>query len=204
MGGGLIHKDLFYHIICFKNLLGAWKEFSRGKTKKKDIQFFGFNLEHNLFILEKQLMNQTYVTDAYEGFYVHDPKRRHIHKATVRDRVVHQAVYRILSVIFEKTFIYDSYACRLGKGTHFGVRRIESFARKVTKNYKKNGYYLKCDVSKFFDSIDHVTLLFSMIKEKIDDQKVLWLIDLLLKSFEKKKGIGLPLGNVTSQLFGNI
>lgn len=139
----------------------------------------------------------------YNEFYVYDPKKRYIHAAHVKDRVVHQALYRVLNDIFDKSFVHDSFSCRIGKGTHAGVNRLEFFLRKATKNYSQKAFILKCDVSKFFDSINHV-ILRSLLKEEIQDIETLNLIDIILYSFEKSKGKGLPLGNVTSQLFGNI
>lgn len=121
----------------------------------------------------------------------------------MRDRVLHQAIFRVLYSIFDKHFVYDSYSSRVRKGTHAGVTRLESACRKVSKNWKKPAYALKCDIRRFFDSIDH-GILKKLIREKISDSEVLWLIDSIFASFEKEKGKGLPLGNVTSQLFANI
>lgn len=141
--------------------------------------------------------------ESYNEFYVYDPKKRHIHAATVYDRVVHQALYRVINKIFEPIFIYDSFSCRIDKGTHAGVDRLEKFLRKATKNYSQTAFVLKCDVAKFFDSIDH-KILKSLLYLKIKDKGTINLIEIILNSFKKTKGKGLPLGNVTSQLFGNI
>lgn len=143
------------------------------------------------------------MTDPYESFYVNDPKRRHIHKASVRDRVVHQAIFRVLYPIFDKKFIFDSYSSRKYKGVHKGVGRIEEFARKITSNYRNIGWSLKCDIKKFFDSIDH-EILESLLFRHVSCSKTQALIKQVINSFEKEKGKGLPLGNVTSQLFANI
>lgn len=171
--------------------------------KRKDVTSFSFRSEDFLFELYTQLRTKTYIHDPYKSFYVCDPKRRHIHKATVKDRVVHQALFRVLYPIFDTHFIYDSYSSRLEKGTHKGVKRLYNACRKVSKNWKQATYILKCDIRKFFDTIDHA-ILRDLIKQKISDPDTLWLIDILLNSFEKQKGKGLPLGNVTSQLFANI
>lgn len=181
----------------------AWKEFRRGKRKKPDVQQFEFNLEDNLFQLYGELKGELYYPDSYVSFYVQDPKLRHIHKASVRDRVLHQAIFRVLCPIFDKGFIYDSYSSRLGKGTHIAVERLGIFLRKLSKNYRRPVFALKCDISKFFDSIDQEILL-DLIKKKIFDQNTIWLIEKIIKSFEKSPGKGLPLGNVTSQLFANV
>ncbi|MDP3999656.1 MAG: reverse transcriptase domain-containing protein [bacterium] len=202
-GGGIKSHNIFERIISLENLFLAWKEFRRGKRKKSDVQQFEFNLEDNLFQLHQELKDKIYKPDLYTAFYVQDPKLRHIHKASVRDRVLHQAIFRILYVIFDKGFIYDSDSSRLGKGTHIAVERLGIFLRKLSKNYCKPVFVLKCDISKFFDSIDQQILL-NLIKKKIFDPKDIWLIEKVIKSFEKNPDKGLPLGNVTSQLFANI
>jgi retron-type reverse transcriptase len=189
--------------VSIPNLLDAWNEFKRGKRKKPDVADFELHLEDRIFRLHRELMDKTYTHDPYFDFYVCDPKRRHIHKATVRDRVLHQAIFRALYPIFDKHFIYDSYSSRNYKGTHAGVARLISACRKETKNWRQNAYALKCDIRKFFDSIDH-KILRELIIKKVTDPDLLWLIDIIFESFEKQSGKGLPLGNVTSQLFANI
>jgi RNA-directed DNA polymerase len=194
---------LFHNIVSVSNLLRAWKEFKKGKIKKKDVGQFELNLEDNIFHLHHELVSKTYEHGSYQDFYVSDPKRRHIHKATVRDRVLHQAIFRILYDIFDKNFIYDSYSSRKQKGTHIGVEIMFGASRKASGNWKVKTYALKCDIKKFFDSIDH-SILRNLIKRKVSCLDTLELVDLLFKSFEKEKGRGLPLGSVTSQLFANI
>lgn len=160
---------------------------------------FKFNLEDNLFELHRELKNKAYQHSHYTAFNVCDPKLRRIHKACVRDRVLHHAVFRVLYPIFDKSFVFDSYSCRAEKGTHRAVLRLEEFCRKASKNNYRNIWALKCDIRKFFDSIDQETLL-GLIKKKVDDKEAIWLVEKILKSFS----FGLPLGNVTSQLFANI
>ena len=201
-GGGSVYS-LFHNIVSLSNLLKAWKEFKKCKNTKVDVVEFEFNLENNLFLLHKELMNKTYKPNPYQAFFVYDPKRRHIHKATVRDRVLHQAIFRILYPIFDKHFIFNSYSSRIGKGTHKASKRLFIALRKESKNWRRPVFALKCDIRKFFDSIDH-NILFELIKKKISDEDTLLLIDKILKSFEKLPNVGLPLGNVTSQLFANI
>ena len=120
------------------------------------------------------------------GFFISDPKRRHIHKATVRDRVAHHAVFNILNPIFEKTFIANSFSCRIGKGSHKGVEIVTDMIRKVSRNNSRPCYALKCDVQKFFDSIDHQILL-SFLSERIQDEKMMRLIRELIGSYESGK-----------------
>lgn len=202
LGGGL-HCCVFHEITSVANLLAAWNEFKKGKRKKRDVAQFELHLENNIFALHEALIDKTYRHEPYADFYVYDPKRRHIHRATVRDRVLHQAIFRVLYPIFNKHFIYDSYSSRSGKGVHAGVGRLEDACRKVSQNWRAHAYVLKCDVRKFFDSIDH-EILRRLIAMRVADPDALALIDLLLASFSTLPGKGLPLGNVTSQLFANI
>lgn len=136
-------------------------------------------------------------------FIVADPKVRRIHKATVRDRLVHHALFRVLYPLFDQSFIHDSYSCRVGKGTHRAVRRLEVFSRRLGFNGRRNFWALKCDVRRYFDSVDHGILL-SLIQRRVGDDGALWLVERILASFHTVLGRGLPLGNVTSQLFANI
>lgn len=167
------------------------------------MQEFQFYLGDNLFRLHEKLRSKTYVHGIYQSFYVRDPKLRHIHKATVEDRVVHQALFRILYHLFNPKFIFDSYSSRLEKGTHAAVYRLEKFARKASLNYQKPIFALKCDIKKFFANIDQQILL-NLIKKTINDPDAIWLIEKIIFSFAEAPNKGLPLGNVTSQLFSNI
>jgi len=205
-GGGCNHKcfdNTFNKIICLENLFFAWREFRKGKRKKQDVQEFEFVLEDNIFGLYEELRAKRYVHRLYSSFYVRDPKLRHIHKACVRDRLVHHAVFRVLYHEFDKRFIFDSYSCRIEKGTHRGVNRLEQFSRKATENFNKTGHALKCDIKKFFDNIDH-KILCEIIRKTIFDDNALCLVDSIIDSFSTSRGTGIPLGNVTSQLFANI
>ncbi len=203
MGGGLSSHNIFERIVSPENLFLAWKEFGNGKRKKIEVRQFEFNLEDNLFQLHQELKSKIYQPRLYASFYIQDPKLRHIHKADIRDRVLHQAVFRVLYPIFDRNFIFDSYSSRINKGTHKAIDRLEGFLRKISKNYQKTAFALKCDISKFFDSIDQRILL-DLIKKKVSEPSAIWLIEKIIKSFEKSPGKGLPLGNVTSQLFANI
>jgi len=140
----------------------------------------------------------------YHAFCISDPKPRQIHKATVRDRIVHRAIYRILYPYFHSRFIHDSYSCRNGKGTHKAVKRFAGCSLKLTRNNTKVVWVLKCDIRKFFASIDQDILL-DLLRKQISDQNIIWLIEKVVRSFHSTKiGVGLPLGNLTSQLFANI
>ncbi|MDO8517948.1 MAG: reverse transcriptase domain-containing protein [bacterium] len=204
-------KKIFTHtyesIISVENLLEAWKEFLRGKKKKEDIQEFQARLMHNILELHRDLANKTYTHGSYQHFKISDPKPRDIHKAGVRDRLVHHALYRILYPFFDRTFIPDSYSCRIGKGTHKAMNRFRTFARRESHNHTKTCWVLKCDIKKFFASIDHGILL-KILEARIADADILWLLREVISSFSSKiieaTPLGLPLGNLTSQLFANV
>jgi retron-type reverse transcriptase len=198
----LVHT--YDDIVSFENLLEAWKEFIVGKRQRKDVQEFERNLIQNIILLHQDLFTKTYHHAPYEAFNISDPKPRNIHKASVRDRLLHHAIYRILYPFFEKTFTADSYSCRLNKGTHKALDRFQAFAYKVSKNHTKTVWVLKGDIRKFFASIDQAVLL-KILNRYIPDQDIIWLTSHIVGSFySTKKGVGLPLGNLTSQLFVNI
>ena len=123
----MMAEELKYcDIITIENLFQAWDEFKKEKRNKKDVQRFERHLEDNLFELHTKLKRKTYRHGTYQEFYVTDPKRRHIHKSTVRDRVLHHLLYKYLYELFDKHFICDSYSCRKEKGTHKAVKRLET------------------------------------------------------------------------------
>ncbi len=171
----------------------------------------------NLLSLHEELRNDTYRHGGYYRFKINDPKPRIIHKASVRDRLVHHAIYRKLYPFFDKTFIGDSYSCRLRKGTHKAMNRFKQFAHQLSANDTKTVWVLKCDIRKFFDSIDHDILL-QLLGERIADEKALALLKQVIDSFSIQNSIsrtvgrpsnsptkaGLPLGNLTSQLLVNV
>ncbi len=191
-------------IIALENLVEAWKEFVNEKRGRKDVQDFQRNLMGNIIALHRDLAERTYRHSPYYAFNISDPKPRNIHKANVRDRLVHHALYRSLYPLFDRTFIAHSFSCRRGKGSHKALNAFQTFARKVSHNHKKTVWVLKCDIRKFFASIDQAILI-EIIKEYISDPDILWLISEIIGSFQStKEGIGLPLGNLTSQLFVNV
>lgn len=190
-------------MISVENLLEAWKEFIRGKRNKRDVQGFSLKLMDNIFCLYDELSNNTYVHGSYQAFNISDPKPRNIHKATVRDRLLHHAIYRKLYPFFDKTFISDSYSCRIDKGVHRAILRFERFGHKVSQNNTRTCWILKCDIKKFFANINH-QILIDILSPRIEDKDLLQLLRLIINSFETSPGVGLPLGNLTSQLFVNI
>ncbi len=192
-------------IISVENLLSAWKEFKNGKRNKEDVAVFERNLMDNLFQLHRELADGRYRHSSYEAFKVNDPKPRDIHKATVRDRLMHHAFYQQLYWFFDHKFIYDSYSCRKYKGTHRAMDQFRNYFRKVSKNDTQTCWVLKCDIKKFFANIDHVVLK-DILAKSIDDERTLKLLYGIIESFSTKerKDVGLPLGNLTSQLLVNI
>ena len=208
------HKNLFQEVCEFENLYHAYLKAKRGKNDINEVLEFTYNLENELLKLQYELKSQTYRTGKYRHFIIFEPKERKISALPFRDRVVHHAICSVIEIIFEKRFIYDSYACRKGKGTHAGVARIQKFIRKININY----YVLKCDVSKYFPSVNHEVLK-QIIRERISDKKLLELLDKIIDSsnpekldssdskeqnFQSALFNGIPIGNLTSQLFANI
>ena len=203
-----IYKNLFNNIVSAENLFSAWDGFKNGKRGKKDVQVFEWNLERNIFELHRELLNKIYKHGQYHSFKISDPKPRNIEKAQVRDRIVHHAVFQILNPIFEAGFISASFSCRVGYGTHKGVQYLQNVLRKVSKNGKSPCFALKCDIKKFFDTIDHDILL-AILKKKIKDEDTIWLLKQIISSFSSNYSLlgiekGVPIGNLTSQLFANI
>ncbi|KKQ89665.1 MAG: hypothetical protein UT11_C0021G0001, partial [Berkelbacteria bacterium GW2011_GWA2_38_9] len=197
----LIHS--FKDIISIDNLLLSWQEFIKGKRLKSDVLIFQDNLIDNILALYRDLSNFTYRHSSYQSFNISDPKPRIIHKATVRDRLVHRAIYQKLYPFFDRTFISDSYSCRIGKGTYKALDQFRKYANKVSQNNTKTCWVLQCDIRKFFASVDHQNL-FDILTRYIPDQNILKLLKEVIGSFNTQPGIGLPLGNLTSQLLANV
>lgn len=177
-----VHNDIYDKLISLENILLCWDEFKRGKMKKFDVMEFERNLEDNIFALHRELANQSYKHGAYKEFHVCDPKHRIIHKATVKDRLVHHMVFKELNEIFDPGFIYHSYSSRNNKGTHLAVRNLYCALRKASRNYTKSVYALKCDIKKFFHSVPHQKL-FEMMKNRVNDPRFLRLIWEVISSF---------------------
>ncbi len=191
-------------LVNMENLLSAWQEFLRGKRGKRGVQEFQLYLMDNILSLHDDLINSAWYHGPYHQFKISDPKPRIIHKATVRDRLLHRAIYRKLYPVFQPTFIADSFSCQTAKGTHKALERFLQFGRKVSKNNTKTCWILKCDIRKFFHSIDQ-QILMDILKAHIADQKVIALLQEIIDSFDSDRPqTGLPLGNLTSQLFCNV
>jgi hypothetical protein len=209
------YKHLYEQVCSFDNLYEAYRAARRGKRSAEAVAAFEFNEGVNLLQLQEELVAKTYTPGAYHHFYIHEPKRRKISAAPFRDRVVHHALCRVIEPIFERLFVYDSYACRVGKGTHRALDRCQEFARRYR-------YALQGDVLQFFPSIDHA-ILRELLARRIKDADVLWLIDQILASgagvlseehtpqwfpgddlFAVNRPCGLPIGNLTSQFWANV
>jgi retron-type reverse transcriptase len=175
-------KDLFTLITSSETLFSAWEVFKSDKRNKPDILQFEKTLEQNIFDLHRELKTGAYQHGSYEGFWINDPKRRRIHKALVRDRVLHHALFRVLNPIFEPTFIPASFSCRVGKGTHKGVEYLAKSLRSVSRNNTRPCFVLKCDVRKFFDSVDQ-KVLYGILNRKIKDTDTLHLLTTIISSY---------------------
>ncbi|MBN2010133.1 group II intron reverse transcriptase domain-containing protein [candidate division KSB1 bacterium] len=207
------YNNLFPEIIRFENLFNAARNAARGKREQPNVLLFFDRLEDNLWQLQHELETQSYQPGGYSTFHIYDPKPRLISAAPFRDRVVHHALINIIEPIFETRFIFDSYANRIGKGTHAAIRRFQLFLRKYE-------FALKCDIRKYFPSIDH-NILKTLIRRRIADANALWLIDTIIDYSNLQESVvqyfpgddlltpverrqGLPIGNLTSQFFANV
>jgi len=189
------YSNLFAKIIYFDNLYFAYIKARLSKRYRFDVLKFTNNLEIELIQIQNELLNRSYKTGGYKTFKIHDPKERDIFALPFKDRVVHHALVNIIEPIFDKIFIYDNYACRKGKGTHSGLLRTKKFL----KYFSPNDYFLKCDIRKYFPSVNK-EILKQLIRRKIKCRDTLWLVDEVIDSSKD----GLPIGNLTSQLFANL
>jgi retron-type reverse transcriptase len=193
----------------------AYQKARRGKRYQVAVAAFEYDREENLLALESELRTQTYTPGGYHNFYIHEPKHRLISAAPFRDRVVHHALMNVIEPLFERQFIYDSYANRVGKGTHRALDRCTYYLRRLR-------YVMHCDVRQFFPSVDHQILL-AILARTIADQAVMNLIEKILASgsgvqaeeyemvyfpgddlWTVTRPRGLPIGNLTSQHWANV
>ncbi len=207
------YANLWPDIIAFENLLQAAYQAQRGKRFRPNVLAFNHNLDQELLRLQTELTQKTYRPGGYRTFKIQDPKPRMISAAPYRDRVVHHALCNVIVPPLERTLIADTYANRIGYGTHRALKRFVHFAR-------SHRYVLQCDVRKYFPSIDHA-ILKATLRRKIKCPDTLWLIDTiidgsnpqsndmdyfpgddLLTPIQRRRG--LPIGNLTSQFFANL
>lgn len=186
----VIDKDLFYQ---------AYLNSQKGKCSKK-IRAIEFSLNWivNLENLRKEVENQTYKISDYSVFKIYEPKERTVEAPHYRDKIVQYCITQVFRDIYETVFIHDSYACIRNKGNHLCIRQIENYFRKCNKLYR-DGYVLKMDIKKFFPSIDH-QILKDILRKRIKDERMIWILDLVIDSNNN----GLNIGNSTSQIFSNI
>jgi RNA-directed DNA polymerase len=208
------YKNIFARICAYNNLYFAWRAAARGKRRSPEVAAFEYALTDNLLQLEEELRQGRYRPGPYRHFRITYPKPRRISAAPFRDRVAHHALVRQIEPIFEARFISDSYACRVGKGTHAALDRCQAFARRYR-------YVLQCDVVQFFPAVDH-TILRAILFRSIADERARWLINLILDSgagvlrdeydvvyfpgddlLAATRPRGLPIGNLTSQFWAN-
>ena len=188
-------------IYDFQNLYDAHIAARGGKRDVQEVIDFELNLAANLTRISDSLKKKTYQMSGYYSFFVHDPKERKIHALHYVDRVVQHCICdEVLAPTLDKKLIFDNAACRIGKGTHFAIGRVNGFLRAHYNKYGANGFFLKCDIRKFFDSIDH-EILKRKIARVFADTEVLDLLYHIIDSFEVTPGKGLPMGNQTSQWF---
>lgn len=194
------HNNLWGQIVNFENFFSAFTAAARGKRYKTSVLSYRRNLEDNIINAINQLTWKEWEPSRYREFYIHDPKKRLISAPPFKDRVVHHALVQVITPLFERKFIADSFACRAGKGTHAAKERVEAFAAAAFRNWGEY-YVLKADISGFFYNIDRQVLL-ELIRRTISDRDVLWLIRRIVECDGDDKGI--PIGALTSQLFANI
>ena len=188
-------------IWSFQNLYNAHRVARLGKRDVKEVIDFELSLSKNLTRISDSLRNRSYKMSGYYSFYVHDPKERKIHALHYVDRVVQHCICdEVLAPTLDRKLIYDNAACRIGKGTHFAIERVNGFLQAHYNKYGADGFFLKCDILKFFDSIDH-DILKRKLARVFSDKDVLTLLYQIIDSFEVTYGKGLPMGNQTSQWF---
>jgi retron-type reverse transcriptase len=209
----ITHNQLYAEICSFENLLAAAHRAEQGKRMQDTIGRFRTDLEPELLRLRRELLTKTYTPGAYRETIITRPKRRMISAAPFRDRVVHHALCMVVMPLFERKMIFDLYSNRAGKGTHAAIRRAQHYCGKFD-------YVLKCDVRKFFPSMDHAVLK-DEIRRTIACRDTLWLLDKIIDGSNRQepvcqifpgddmadaatRRVGLPIGNLTSQWFGGV
>lgn len=187
--------NVFSEIISYENLYLAYKEAAACKRYRSNVAYFYNRLEENLIELQNELTWQTYRPGNPKLFYIYEPKQRLISAPEFRDRVVQHALVRVIEPCIDLHFISQSYACRKGKGLFDCLQHVQSYARKI----RDDVYFYSGDIHHYFPSVDH-TILKQVIRHFIADRRVLWLCDVIIDSKQK----GIPIGNLTSQLFANM
>lgn len=211
-------KSTYEELYDFDLLYNSYLKARKNKRYRKDVLKFTDNLEENLINIQNKLIYKEYEVGRYKEFYVYEPKKRLIMSLPFEDRIVQWALYDLLNPNFEKGFIKDSYGCRKGKGSHAAVRRIQYWLRKIDRSNRKY-YCLKMDISKYFYRIDHDVLM-KILRKRIEDEDILEVLEKIVRSESASCGFehiykdvdenmrintkGMPIGNLTSQMFANI
>jgi len=190
------YGNLFEKAFCADNLYRAYLDARQGKRAKRACFEFEKNLGGNLAALHQELTDGSYAPGPYFEFIIYEPKRRVIHAPTFRDTVVQHAIYRVIYKIFDRSFISQSFACRLGYGTH----KAAKYARRAMQRHSGEQYILKLDIRKFFYSIDRA-ILRNLITRKIKDQR---LVDVMMMFADMETPLGIPIGNLLSQIYALI
>ncbi len=185
------YKNLYRNIYSYDNLFLAYKKARKGKTKKDYVIEFEKNLKNNLLQLQEELMRQTYSPKPLKSFILRDPKTRKISKSEFRDRIIHHALVRVIEPIFDKSFINGCCANRIGKGTLYALKLFDKYQRKVTRNNSRIAFCLKADIKHYFHEVNH-EILIEIIKRKISDKKVIWLINQILSNMPIGGGASNP------------
>lgn len=189
------HGNLFQKIVKAENIYLAYCKARRGKRWQRKVQSFEKDLNKNIEGIRKSLIDRTFHTSEYRTKMIHEPKEREIFILPFApDRIVQHAFMNIIEPIWDSMMIHNNYACRVGKGIHTGSKKVMEYVR-------KNNYCLKCDISKFYPSVDH-DILYKILQKKIKCADTLWLIKNIIYSYSGAKNI--PIGNYTSQWFGNM
>lgn len=196
------HNNLYSQIVDFDNLWQAYLSARKGKRYRKEVAEFNTRLEENLMNIHNHLVWQTWQPGKARNFRIFEPKQRDIQAPPFADRIVHHALVRVVEPLFEKTFIYHSYACRNGKGSQRAVKALQQLLRKAERN-SPNPYAVKADIKSYFASINH-DVLFSAIKRVVSCEQTLGLWRKIAKAYGHESGVGLPVGALTSQLSANV
>lgn len=213
-------KNVFEQVVDYDNLYRAYLNARLCKRYRYEVLNFSAHLEDNLVKLQKELIDRTYTLGKYREFYIYEPKKRLVMAQPFKDRVVQWAIYQVLNPVFAQGYITDSYACIKERGTHKAVKRLHYWLRQVGKKPEKY-YFLKLDISKYFYRIDHDVLM-GILKRKIHDDDMIFLLDKIVNSSETNFGLppgkspgevkrsdrvsekGMPVGNLSSQMFANL
>jgi retron-type reverse transcriptase len=211
-------KNVYSTLCTYENLYKAYIQARKCKRYRNEILEFSFNLEENLLDINRELENNTYKVGSYREFYIYEPKQRLIMALPFKDRIVQWGIYQLLNPVFDKSYIYDSYGCRIGKGTLKAIQRLHYWLRLVGKKDKKF-YYLKLDVSKYYYRVDH-EILIDILKKRVKDNRMIEILKTIINYKgtlfglklngdvnnldDRIPGKGIPIGNLTSQMFANL